>query len=70
MGERRATMLATIFRQEIERSGLTQDETAKLLGVGKSTVTMILRGKRLPSLALYERMVENFPGTLTWLTKP
>lgn len=68
LSNRRAKLLSEMFRKELKGAGLTQKQAAELLGVSKGTVNMVLAGERLPSLPLYERMVEQFPGMIGWLT--
>ncbi len=54
------TKVGTILKKERRKKGLTQEELGKSLGVSGSTVSMIERGDRMPSVELLEAISDFF----------
>jgi len=46
------------FKRHRMRKGLTQTELARILGVDRTYINQIERGKKIPSLGLLERIAE------------
>ena len=51
-------MLRNPLRREMDRRGLTTEETAEILGVGTSTVYSWLNGERFPRNANFKSIAE------------
>ncbi|MGN0298899.1 MAG: helix-turn-helix domain-containing protein [Lachnospiraceae bacterium] len=50
--------LATNLAKLRAQSGLTQPELAKLIGVNQSAISYFEQGKKIPSLAVAERLAD------------
>ena len=62
-----AAMVASRVREAMTASRLTQSGLADQLGVNQSTLSLVIRGKRLPSLQLLQKLATTLKVRAGWL---